>query len=202
MVGSSGFSAKSWPAGIYNHEKGVSMPQRWWPRMAFLASLWTAACATTGSLPDDEWAKSIEGAAVPDFTLREVDGENVSLSSLEHKVVFVLFTREPVDTCPKGDLIEWFDGLYRRQRNRGFEVLFVLTNYRRDASEVLQMKQRCDLAIKVFYDPDRAVTDRFFPIDPIGWYLIGRDQHVVRAGKNYFRREDAQVLQTLLARER
>jgi peroxiredoxin len=173
-----------------------------WVMMVSLASLLTAGCATISSLPDDEWAKSIEGAPVPDFTLREVDGETLSLSSLEHKVVFILFARSPIDTCPKGDLVEWFDGLYRRQRNRGFEVLFVATNYAREAGEVLQMKHRCDLAIKVLHDPDRVVTDRFFPLDPIGWYLMGRDQRLVRAGKNYFRREDAQVLRSLLAGER
>jgi peroxiredoxin len=155
---------------------------------------WSAGCATS-----EMWARSVEGAPVPDFSLREVDGENVTLSSLEHKVVFVLFTRAPLEGCPMGDLISWFDGFYRRQEQRGFEVLFVARNYARETLDVQQMKHRCNLAIKVLQDPDRTVTDRFFPLDPIGWYLIGRDQHLVRAGKNLFGRQDAQVLQSLLA---
>lgn len=122
----------------------------------------------TPSFPDRE---GIVGQKAPDFTLKDLNGKNVSLSAFHGKIVFLNFWATWCPPC-KAEMPS-FQKLLRDEHGRGIEVIAISADRSaRDVSDYLS-KNRFDIIFVM--DENTSVTKRYRVFSMPTTFLIDRN---------------------------
>ncbi len=113
--------------------------------------------AVVAALTLDVGVARAEAKPAPDIQLRTARGTTVRLSDLKGKVVLVDFWASWCRPCVRS--FPAIDGLYRKFRGRGLEVLAVnMDQQRRDADAFLS---KAPHAMRIFFDADGNALSAF-----------------------------------------
>lgn len=101
------------------------------------------------------------GSKAPDFDLKTLDGESVSLSSLRGKVVLIDFWSTICDPCLKEmpELVQ----LYQARKDKGFVVLAIATDGPETVANVSRVAKAENMVFPVLLDTDTEVMNRYNP---------------------------------------
>lgn len=146
------------------------------PRPGSGRRLWSLAAALLASafLGGPAQAGQDAGKAAADFTLLDGAGQKLQLSSLRGKVVVLDFWASWCEPCKK-ELPE----LARIQRELGDKVVILALNIDRERATGQEAARRLGPGLKVLFDPEGKVAERYDPPKMPTSYVIDR-QGVVR----------------------
>tara|TARA_Y100001978_G_C23565569_1_gene371477 strand:- start:60 stop:545 length:486 start_codon:yes stop_codon:yes gene_type:complete len=137
----------------------------------------SVACGLAGSA----WG----GEAAPDFSLRDINGKEVSLSSHKGKVVLVNFWATWCGPCKLE--MPHLDKMDRELESKGFEVLSVSTDDARASSKVKPLVKRGGYGFTVLLDKDTTVVSQYNPAKTLPYNVLidrGGNIHKVYQGYN------------------
>ncbi len=123
----------------------------------------------------------------PDFTLKDLDGKDFSLSSLKGKVVILDFWAVYCPPCR--DEIPSFINLYETYKEKGLEVIGVTVD--REASKVKTFMETNKISYPILFS-SKEILEAYGGIQAIPTtFIIDRnlkivDKHVGFAEKSYF----------------
>ena len=143
-------------------------------RIFFAIMLATVVCSSP----------SLAGELAPDFTLRDIDGKDVKLSTFKGKVVMVNFWATWCGPCK----IEMphLDKMDREFEDKGFEVISISTDDARAASKVKPLIKRGGYGFTVLLDKDTTVVAQYNPAKTLPYNaLIGRDGRIHKVYQGY-----------------
>jgi peroxiredoxin len=144
---------------------------RGWRRLA-VASLFALVVPATADEP------------VTDFTLRDVDGQQVKLSSYKDKVVLLSFWATWCGPCKVE--MKHLDAMQRELRDQGFEVLSISSDDARTASQAKRYVKQKGFDFTVLLDTDATVTGTYNPNKTLPYgVLIGRNHSIVKVYSGY-----------------
>ena len=116
-----------------------------------------------------------EGHPAPDFTLRQLDGGELALSSLRGRVVLLNFWATWCKPCEEE--MPAMERLHAKLGGPDFELVAVSVDEGDD--EVRAFRDRLGLGFPILRDPDKQAADAYQTFRfPESW-LIGRDGNVV-----------------------
>lgn len=142
-------------------------------RMTLVASV---ACALAGVA----WG----GEAAPDFSLRDINGKEVSLSSHKGKVVLVNFWATWCGPCKLE--MPHLDKMDREFESKGFEVLSISTDDARASSKVKPLVKRGGYGFTVLLDKDTTVVAQYNPAKTLPYnVLIDRSGNIHKVYQGY-----------------
>ena len=140
----------------------------------------TSTTATTGSP-----AVSESRSSLPDFQLRSIDGEDVSLRDLLGKHVIVLsFWATWCEPC-KAELPQ-LQKLYEAHHQEGLEILSISMDDASTTANVAPYVKRNGLQFPVLLDPDTRAASLYNPHKSAPYtVVIGRDGKIVSEKSGY-----------------
>ncbi|MBM4373586.1 MAG: TlpA family protein disulfide reductase [Deltaproteobacteria bacterium] len=124
------------------------------------------------------------GSKAPDFDLKTLDGESITLSSLRGKVVLVDFWSTICDPCLKEmpELVR----LYQERKDKGFVVLAVATDGPETVANVSRVAKAENMVFPVLLDTETTVLDRYNPEGRLPFTeVIDRNGNVVLKRSGY-----------------
>lgn len=144
---------------------------------AFLISAFIFFAADAAIVAGDDGQLSpfeidkLEKTKAPDFTLKNLNGKDVSLSSLKGRVVLLNFFATWCPPC----IIEMpsFNRLYNEMKSRGLEVVAVSTD--RSIGDVKDYANKKGLNFQILFDGGRAVTRLYKVFSMPTTFLIDRN---------------------------
>lgn len=111
------------------------------------------------------------GEPAPDFTLINLEGENVRLSDLQGKGVLINFWATWCDPCKRE--MPLMENEYQKMKDEGIEFLAI--NIAESELAVSRFTERLGLTFPILLDPDRAVTN-LYEVGPIpSTYFVDKD---------------------------
>lgn len=116
------------------------------------------------------------GEAAPDFTLRDMNGQSVSLASLKGKVVLMSFWATWCLPCQK-EMPE-LEKLYKELGPQGFVVLSISADDARSSSQVKPLIMKNGYTFPVLLDKETAVVSQYNPTKTLPYSVL-----VDRAGR-------------------
>jgi peroxiredoxin len=138
-------------------------------------------------------AAAIAGEAAPDFTLRDIDGKEVKLSSYKGKVVMVNFWATWCGPCKLE--MPHLDKMDRELESKGFEVISISTDDARASSKVKPLIKRGGYGFTVLLDKDTAVVAQYNPAKTLPYNaLIGRDGRIHKVYQGYNPGDEVEML--------
>jgi peroxiredoxin len=111
----------------------------------------------------------------PDFTLKDLNGTNVSLSSLKGKVVLLNFWASWCPPC-KAEMPS-MNKLYKEIRAKGFEIVAVSTDNSLSTIKEFLAKSRVDFT--VLFDEKKTVSREYKVFSMPTTFLIDRNGFIV-----------------------
>lgn len=119
--------------------------------------------------------ESLVGGMATDFSLSDMSGAMVSLSSFRGKVVLLNFWATWCPPC-KSEMSS-FNELYRRLKSEGLEVVAVSSDRsRKDIQKFLSKKK---LSFTILHDEDAEITKRYMVFSLPTTFLIDRQGIIV-----------------------
>jgi peroxiredoxin len=97
------------------------------------------------------------GKEAPDFTLTNLDGESIRLSSLKGKGVFVNFWGTWCEPCKRE--MPYMESQYQKMKNDGIEILAV--NIAESHLVASSFTEKLGVTFPVLLDKDRKVMNRY-----------------------------------------
>ncbi len=94
---------------------------RWWSGLAIATCLVLSVGA--GAVPHEQWQPPVERVAAPDFTLPQLEGSPVTLSSMRGRVVVMEFWATWCGPCRMST--PSLEAIYRQDKDRGVQVLLI-----------------------------------------------------------------------------
>lgn len=150
------------------------------------------ASVGTNSFPDKAFAYAEKNKA-PDFSLKDINGRDVSLSSLRGKVVILSFWATWCPSCK--DEMPKLNKLYNEMRSRGLEIVAVSSDYSIGYLKDYLSKNNFDFSI--LFDETRTVTRLYkIPYLPVA-FLIDRNGAIVEKITGEFEWPSAEMRQKL-----
>jgi len=133
---------------------------RWLRTMAMTATLCTALCGAAGAASEPP-GKFKVGDRAPDFTLKDLAGREVKLSSYAGaKVVVLAFWSLRCGACIQE--IPYLQQLHKGAAQRGAAVVSVLTDgVDAETSRSIMAEVGVSVSYPVLVDPDFAVADTY-----------------------------------------
>ena len=124
------------------------------------------------------------GEPAPDFSLRDINGKEVSLSSHKGKVVLVNFWATWCGPCKLE--MPHLDKMDREFEAKGFEVISISTDDARAASKVKPLIKRGGYGFTVLLDKDTSVVSQYNPAKTLPYnVLIDRDGNIHKVFQGY-----------------
>ena len=159
-------------------------------RGAFVCSFFVAACAVGGN-SETKSAGSVAttattiGAPAPDFTLRDLDGRNESLSDHLGKDV-ILLDFWATWCVPCGAEMPLLERLYQEHKAKGFVVLGIDMDGPETIATVGPFARRYGITFPVLLDEETRVVGVYNPkrTAPLG-ILIDRKGQIARVRNGY-----------------
>ena len=115
------------------------------------------------------------GSKAPDFTLKDLKGNEIKLSDYRGKVVLVNFWASWCPPCRAE--MPMFEDVYKRYKDEGFEILAVSTDISED--KVHKFLEEIKVSFPILMD-DGKVSETYGITGLPTSFLIGRDGKVVR----------------------
>lgn len=110
------------------------------------------------------------GEVAPDFTLRDVNNQNVTLASQKGKVVLLNFWATWCQPCRAEQ--SKLEIIYQELKPQGFEILAISADDARSASQVKPMVMRAGLSFPVLLDPATSVVAQYNPAKALPYNVI------------------------------
>ena len=127
---------------------------------------------------------TLAGEAAPDFSLRDINGKEVSLSSHKGKVVLVNFWATWCGPCKLE--MPHLDKMDRELESKGFEVISISTDDARAASKVKPLVKRGGYGFTVLLDKDTTVVSQYNPAKTLPYnVLIDRAGNIHKVYQGY-----------------
>ena len=127
---------------------------------------------------------TLAGEAAPDFSLRDINGKEVSLSSHKGKVVLVNFWATWCGPCKLE--MPHLDKMDRELESKGFEVIAISTDDARAASKVKPLVKRGGYGFTVLLDKDTTVVSQYNPAKTLPYnVLIDRAGNIHKVYQGY-----------------
>ena len=124
------------------------------------------------------------GEAAPDFTLRDIDGKEVQLSSFKGKVVMINFWATWCGPCKLE--MPHLDKMDREFEDKGFEVISISTDDARASSKVKPLIKRGGYGFTVLLDKDTTVVAQYNPAKTLPFNaLIDREGRIHKVYQGY-----------------
>ncbi|MDW8289554.1 MAG: redoxin family protein [Armatimonadota bacterium] len=102
---------------------------------------------------------TLEGQAAPDFTLTDLEGNEVSLSSLRGKVVFLDFWATWCPPCRES--LPHTQALSQHERAKSGDLVVLAVNAREELDKVKKFMQDNGYSFRVLMDKDGAVLNAY-----------------------------------------
>ena len=126
----------------------------------------------------------LAGESAPDFSLRDINGKTVTLSSYKGKVVLVNFWATWCGPCKLE--MPHLDKMDRELQSRGFEVISISTDDARAASKVKPLIKRGGYGFTVLLDKDTTVVSQYNPAKTLPYnVLIDRSGKIAQVYQGY-----------------
>ena len=135
--------------------------------------------------------------AAPDFTLRDLDGQEVSLSGLKGKVVVMSFWATWCGPC-KEEMPHLFE-MYKKYGEQGLVILSISTDDARSASKVKPFIMKMGYTFPVLLDRESTVVGTYNPAKTLPYtVVVDRDGNVAHRATGYNPGDEAELEQKLL----
>jgi len=144
---------------------------------------------STGGTVSPIEADKQNNAKAPDFTLRDVSGKTVSLSSLKGKVILLNFWATWCPPC-KAEMPS-MNKLYKSLRQRGLEVIAVSTDTSLVSVKDYLNSSRFDFTI--VHDEQRTIAKQYKVFSMPTTFLIDRNGFIVEKYYGEYDWTDAEV---------
>lgn len=129
-------------------------------------------------------ASAWAGEAASDFTLRDVNGAEHTLSSLKGKVVVMSFWATWCGPCKEE--MPHLQAMYTELKDKGLEVLSISTDDARSASRVKPFVAKMGYTFPVLLDRESTVIAAYNPSKTLPYtVVVDRDGNVVRRTSGY-----------------
>jgi peroxiredoxin len=124
------------------------------------------------------------GESASDFTLRDVNGQEMVLSSLKGKVVVLSFWATWCGPCKEE--MPHLQQMYTELKDKGLVVLSISTDDARSASKVKPFVMKMGYSFPVLLDRDSTVIGAYNPSKTLPYtVVVGRNGEVVRRTSGY-----------------
>ncbi len=141
-----------------------------------------AALAVAGTLLTAGQAHA--GEPAPEFSLRDINGQEVALSSFKGKVVLVNFWATWCGPCKLE--MPHLDKMDRDLESKGFEVISISTDDARAASKVKPLIKRGGYGFTVLLDKETKVVSQYNPAKTLPYnVLIDRSGNIHKVFQGY-----------------
>ncbi|HMK61862.1 MAG TPA: TlpA disulfide reductase family protein [Dissulfurispiraceae bacterium] len=124
--------------------------------------------------------ENLIGQKAPDFSLPDLSGKSVALSSYRGKVIIVLFWASWCPPC-KNEL-QSLNNLYRVYRNRGLIILAVASE--QSSAAVSEFIERMPLEFDVLYDSNLIISKDVYKVFMMPTTFI-IDRHGIISKKHF-----------------
>lgn len=129
-------------------------------------------------------APSFAGEVASDFTLRDVNGQELVLSSLKGKVVVISFWATWCGPCKEE--MPHLQAMYSELKEKGVEVLSISTDDARDAPKVKAYVKTRGYSFPVLHDRDSTVVGAYNPQKTLPYtVVVDKKGEVVRRTAGY-----------------
>jgi len=114
-------------------------------------------------------------STAPDFTLKDLNGKSISLSSFKGKVVLLNFFATWCPPCRAE--MPAFNKLYREKKIRGLEIISVSTD--RSLNDIKDFLQKNKVDFPILFDADRSVSKQYRVFSMPTTFLIDKSGKIV-----------------------
>ena len=141
---------------------------------------------------------ALAGETATDFTLRDINGKQVSLSDYKGKVVLMSFWATWCGPCKVE--MSHLSVMYKELESEGFVVLSVSSDDARTASQVKPYIKRKRYTFPVVLDKESAVTGSYNPTKTLPYsVLVGKDFTIAKRYSGYNPGDEVKVKADILA---
>ncbi len=132
------------------------------------------------------------GEQAPAFTLRDINGKQVSLSDFSDQVVLISFWATWCTPCQAE--MPHLQRFYETYQGQGFTVLSVNTDDARSSSQVKPLVKSKGLSFPVLLDRETAVVALYNPAKTLPYaVLLGKDGSIAQVFQGYTPGEEVHV---------
>lgn len=118
------------------------------------------------------------GEAAPDFSLRDINGQQVSLSDYEGKVVLINFWATWCQPCQVE--MPYLQKMHTDFADKGFVVLSISIDEARSASQVKPLVKRGGFTFPVLLDKDTSVVSVYNPSKILPYTAVLDREHKIQ----------------------
>ena len=157
-------------------------------RLFKVAALMMGLCI--GGLTHSQTVYAADNA--PEFSLRDINGKQVSLSDYAGKVILVNFWATWCGPCQAE--MPHLQKMYVDLEEQGFVVLSISADNARDASKVKPLIKRNRYTFPVLLDKDSTVLNQYNPESVLPYnVLIGKDGNIIWQKASYAPGEEVEL---------
>jgi peroxiredoxin len=137
-------------------------------------------------------ASALAADRAPAFTLRDINGKQVSLSDFSGQVVLISFWATWCTPCQAE--MPHLQRFYETYRDKGFTVLSINTDDARSSSQVKPLVKSKGLTFPVLLDKETAVVALYNPAKTLPYgVLVGKDGGIEQVFQGYTPGEEVRV---------